>query len=149
MSSLRPIFTALTICLVALAQQLCCCLVAPAVTSLLAADSAAPGHCCHHHCGDEDPSDHDDGQDKLPDPHDCECRLGRHLAQIDAKVRPFADPDNDPGVPQVILAAALTMAPWQSDPFAIAARAGPSPGSSARPAGPPATPLAQRVMLTV
>lgn len=150
MTSLRPILVSLAICFVALAQQLCCCLVAPTVNSLLAADSAAAhGHCCNHDSHDEAPADRHGDQDSLPSPHECECRLGRSIVQIEAKVRLFADSDNDPGVPQMDTAAAVLTVVWRTDPFAVPARAGPSPGSAAGPSGPPATPLALRVLLTV
>jgi len=152
MNARRPILTILAVCIAALAQQWCCCVIAPTVDFCFAATgSAADHHCCKRAPSSTDHHDHDDHPHDAPVPghHDCDCHVARHFAPAKAETRLDPHQRIAIGLLPLELPHFLSGLDVPSASRGRATRAGPWSDGSGIPAGPPLSPLGQRVLLTV
>lgn len=140
MPTLRVIFITLVLALFAMGQQVCCCLMTPAANALLGQHAAAGHGCCSHH-------ETDQASDAVPvhspADHDCDCRLSRLVALTDVKPRLAMD------LPAPVWVFAAVGVDASHGLPAFGGRAFHDHATALHASGPPRTPLAQRVLLTI
>lgn len=150
----RSIFVVVAICIASLAQQWCCCALGPTMDFCLSrSDGVSPSECCPHSAPSSRDHHHDDDSHHGPHPghHDCECHETRLFVSAKAETRLDSVERVTFGslplhLPSFMAKATADHASALAQRLAKGGVWGSSPGGRA---GPPLTPLGQRVLLTV
>lgn len=150
----RSIFVVVAICIASLAQQWCCCALGPTMDFCLSrSDGVRSSECCPHSASSSRDHHHDDDSHHGPGPghHDCDCHEARLFVPVKAETRLESDERVTFGslplhLPSFMSKASADLASAPDKLSTTRGIWGSSPGGRA---GPPLTPLGQRVLLTV